>query len=161
MGLAVTIPIDRQLGPVRLDSVDLTLTAAGDGARLAATAVAGAVVGPLALSVDGLGVALDIVPGNGLLPDLSVSPVPPRGAGVGLAAPGVASGGGYLFLSPDTGEYSGVLDLALLGVGINAVGLIQPGQTKLTNAFSTAVSCGFHDHGDSANTGLQGRINIQ
>lgn len=44
---------------------------------------------------------------------------------------------------------------------INAVGLIQPGQTKLTNAFSTAVSCGFHDHGDSANTGLQGRINIQ
>ena len=44
---------------------------------------------------------------------------------------------------------------------INAVGLIQPGQTKLTNAFSTAVSCGFHDHADSANTGLQGRINIQ
>ena len=44
---------------------------------------------------------------------------------------------------------------------INAVGFIQPGQTKLTNAFSTAVSCGFHDHGDSANTGLQGRINVQ
>jgi plastocyanin len=44
---------------------------------------------------------------------------------------------------------------------MNAVGLIQPGQSKLTNSFSGATSCGFHDHGDSANTNLQGRINIQ
>ena len=44
---------------------------------------------------------------------------------------------------------------------INALGTLQPGQTKLTNAFSTGASCGFHDHGDPNNQNLQGRITVQ
>ena len=40
---------------------------------------------------------------------------------------------------------------------INAVGLLQPSQTKLTNALNTARTCGFHDHGLPDDTGLQGR----
>ncbi len=44
---------------------------------------------------------------------------------------------------------------------INAVGLMAPGQTKLTNALSTATNCGFHDHGDPDNTNLQGTITIK
>ncbi len=44
---------------------------------------------------------------------------------------------------------------------INALGSIAPGQTKLTDAFSTARSCGFHDHNDPGNAALQGTIRIQ
>src|SRR5262245_32009257 len=41
---------------------------------------------------------------------------------------------------------------------INAVDLLSPGQSKLTNALSKAVTCGFHDHADPNNTSLQGSI---
>jgi hypothetical protein len=44
---------------------------------------------------------------------------------------------------------------------INAVGLLQPGQSKLTNALSTARTCGLHDHMRDTDTNLQGRITIQ
>ncbi len=44
---------------------------------------------------------------------------------------------------------------------INAVGNLSPGQTKLTNAFTTARTCGFHDHGNPENTALQGSVTIR
>ena len=44
---------------------------------------------------------------------------------------------------------------------INAVGVLAAGQTKLTNAFTTAGSCGFHDHGDPNNANLKGGITIR
>ena len=45
---------------------------------------------------------------------------------------------------------------------INAVGLLQPGQTKITNALSTARTCGLHDHiARDTDANLQGRIMIQ
>ena len=44
---------------------------------------------------------------------------------------------------------------------MNAVGNIWPGQTKLTNAFTTARTCGFHDHDNPDNAALIGRIVIQ
>jgi plastocyanin len=44
---------------------------------------------------------------------------------------------------------------------MNAVGNIGNGQTKLTNAFTTARTCGFHDHDDPDNAQLRGSIVIQ
>lgn len=44
---------------------------------------------------------------------------------------------------------------------VNAVGTLATGQTKLTNAFTTARTCGFHDHNQPENSSLQGRIVIQ
>jgi plastocyanin len=44
---------------------------------------------------------------------------------------------------------------------MNALGNIQPGQNRQTNAFPTARSCGFHDHNDPDNRGLQGTVVIQ
>jgi plastocyanin len=41
------------------------------------------------------------------------------------------------------------------------VGLLQPGQSKTSFAFAGAGTCGYHDHNDSENRGLQGRIVIQ
>ena len=44
---------------------------------------------------------------------------------------------------------------------MNAVDLITAGQTKLTNAFTTSRTCGFHDHNDPTNANLQGTITIR
>jgi plastocyanin len=42
-----------------------------------------------------------------------------------------------------------------------AASSISPGQTKLTNAFPTARTCGFHDHLNPDVAALTGRIVIQ
>lgn len=41
------------------------------------------------------------------------------------------------------------------------VGLLQPGQSKTTFGFANSGSCGYHDHNDSGNTSLMGRIVVQ
>ena len=46
--------------------------------------------------------------------------------------------------------------------GIEAgLGVIAPGQTKVTHNFANAGSCGFHDHQDDTNVRFQGRIIVQ
>ena len=44
---------------------------------------------------------------------------------------------------------------------INAVGNMNNGQTKLTNALTTARTCSFHDHDDPDNGNMKGRIIIR
>lgn len=44
---------------------------------------------------------------------------------------------------------------------INDVGFLNPGQSRTTGNLTTVRTCGFHDHNDDQNTGLQGRIIIQ
>jgi plastocyanin len=44
---------------------------------------------------------------------------------------------------------------------MNAAGALSPGQTKLTNAFTVARTCGFHDHNNPDSAGLQGSIIIR
>ncbi len=44
---------------------------------------------------------------------------------------------------------------------INAVGNMNNGQTKLTNALTTARTCNFHDHDDPDNGNMKGRIIIR
>jgi hypothetical protein len=41
---------------------------------------------------------------------------------------------------------------------INQVGVLAPGQQRETGNFVQARTCGFHDHGEPNNTGLQGSI---
>jgi plastocyanin len=44
---------------------------------------------------------------------------------------------------------------------MNAAGNLAPGQTKLTNAFTAARTCGFHDHNNPDSGALQGSVVIQ
>ena len=44
---------------------------------------------------------------------------------------------------------------------INAVGFLNPGQSRQTENLNTARTCGFHDHGDPTNANLHGSIVIQ
>lgn len=40
------------------------------------------------------------------------------------------------------------------------VGFLAPGQSRTSGSFTTARTCGFHDHDAPGDTGLQGRIVI-
>lgn len=44
---------------------------------------------------------------------------------------------------------------------INAVGTLVAGQTKASDALTTARTCGYHDHNDAANANLKGTIVIR
>lgn len=44
---------------------------------------------------------------------------------------------------------------------INVVGNLSSGQSRLTNAFPSARTCGFHNHDDPDNANFKGRIVIQ
>jgi plastocyanin len=44
---------------------------------------------------------------------------------------------------------------------INRVGTLAAGQTQLTNAFTAARTCTFHDHREDTNANLKGTIRIQ
>jgi plastocyanin len=44
---------------------------------------------------------------------------------------------------------------------INALANIPAAQTRLTNAFTAAATCGFHDHNDPSNGSLQGTITVR
>ena len=44
---------------------------------------------------------------------------------------------------------------------INAVATLQPGQSRSTGNFTTARSCGFHDHANPNSAALQGTITIR
>ena len=44
---------------------------------------------------------------------------------------------------------------------INAVATLQPGQSRNTSSFTSARTCGFHDHINENNAALQGTITIR
>jgi plastocyanin len=44
---------------------------------------------------------------------------------------------------------------------INQAGFLSPGQSRQTGNLNTVRTCGFHDHENNSNTGLQGTITIQ
>lgn len=44
---------------------------------------------------------------------------------------------------------------------INSVGVLGPGASRQTAAFTRARTCGYHDHGQDTNTALQGSIVVR
>jgi len=80
---------------------------------------------PLSFTIDGLGVNIPVAVGDGGLgiDPSGVQPAMPSGIGVDLSLP-VLSGGGFL-ASTGPGGYGGVLDLDLIEITIQALGLFQ------------------------------------
>jgi hypothetical protein len=130
-GLAIDIPIDVELGPIKLQLLHLGFTVSPDGLTLEASGAVGAKLGPFALAVERMGTTAALTfpeAGGNLGPaDLDFAFKPPSGIGLALDA-GVVKGGGYLYLDPDKGEYAGILELSFGPVSIKAIGILT---TKL------------------------------
>lgn len=90
-------------------------------------------LGPVAMAFEGLGLGIEITfpstGGNLGVADLELAVQPPKGIGVRVDA-AVVSGGGYLYLDPDRGEFAGVLELSFpaMSLSLKAVGIFT---TKL------------------------------
>ena len=174
-GLAIDIPIDVELGPIKLQLLHLGFTISPDGLELEASGAVGAKLGPFALAVERMGTTAALTfpaTGGNLGPaDLDFAFKPPSGIGLALDA-GVVKGGGYLFLDPDKGEYAGILELSFGPVSIKAIGILttklpggEDGWALLLLVFGefTAVQLGFGFtlNGVGGIIGLQHGVSIE
>jgi plastocyanin len=100
------------------------------------------------------------------------SPTPaPGGATITITSSGVSPrtvtisvGSSVTFVNNDTRAHDMASDPHPVHTecpAINAVGFLQPGQSRTTGTLNTARTCGFHDHNRDTDTSLQGSIVIQ
>jgi hypothetical protein len=143
-GITLRVPINRTIGAVALDTLLLGADVRDGGASLVVTLTGGVILGPVAATVDQVGVKLALkksadASSPGLLGslDLAFGFKPPDGLGLSVDA-GPITGGGYLLFDPAHGRYAGVLQLTLPVVTITAIGLLdtrlpggQPGYSFL------------------------------
>lgn len=139
-GLSVTLPLHVSLGPVEVFDVTLAPGMSGDGASVETTASIRAALGPLTAVIEGIGARLGLTPGEpGEFP---IQPVagfrPPRGIGLSIES-GPVSGGGYLFIDVEKGEYAGALQLRIGEIGVTAVGLLNTRLPDGDDGFSLVV----------------------
>lgn len=114
----ITLPVHIDLELVNISMITLGLSVSGGNAGLIVALTGGVNLGPIAATVDKIGVKLLMsspaagTSGNlgGL--DFSFGFKPPDGLGIEIDA-GVVAGGGYILFNPDKGQYAGILDVAL------------------------------------------------
>lgn len=155
--LEIQIPIHLTIGPIGIDQLYLIVTIGGGDIPIELSTAISAKLGPLAASVDRLGIKATLsFPGEGgnLGPlNLGVGFKPPNGVGLAIDA-GVVKGGGYLYLDFEKGEYAGALELVISDfLALKAIGLIttknpdgSPGFSLLliiTAEFSPGLQLGY------------------
>jgi hypothetical protein len=139
-GLGTTIGVNATIGPFTVGSVHLELSAAGSGLALEASVTGSGTLGPVTASVDRIGATanLGFTPGNLGPAELDLNFKPPSGLGILIDA-GAVTGGGYISFDPVKGEYSGALELSLLGLAVKAVGVLDTRLPDGTPGFSFLI----------------------
>ena len=126
-GLEVELPVDLELGPVRVVSIHIGLEASPAGLALETLGSVTARLGPFALAIDRIGAetTLSFPDGGGNLgiADLSARFRRPEGIGLSLDA-SVVKGGGFLGINEEGTEYAGVLELSLGPISVKAIGIL-------------------------------------
>src|SRR5262245_8360160 len=131
LGLLATIPIQKMIGPVCLQSATAGLEVTTEGAALEASLTASAALGPLVIAIDRIGARLELLPANdshavARIGDLALAAgfKPPSGMCLAIDAADIVSGGGFLGWDVAAGRYWGVAELSALGVGVGAFGIL-------------------------------------
>lgn len=136
-GLEAVLGLQVNLGPLRVHSIVLALSAGQDGV-IEATAGASAAVnlGPLTASIDrvGLKTKMDFQPPF----DLDVSFRPPQGVGLSIDA-GAVTGGGFLSFNEQEQQYAGAVHLDFQGIALNAIGILTTRMPDGSQGFSLLI----------------------
>lgn len=139
--LEKTFTLGVSLGPLQIEAVTVGLRLSESGLAAEVTGALGIALGPVAASVEGLGLAARLTASAGGAGcagpyDLTLGFRPPRGLGIAVDA-GPVAGGGYLFFDPDRGQYAGVLQLEIQDtIAIKAVGLLSTRMPDGSEGFS-------------------------
>jgi hypothetical protein len=135
--LEIDLPLHLDLGPVTLPTLYLIGGADTTGITLEVSAALGVTLGPIAASVDRVGLLSTLSfpshGGNLGFANLALGFKPPNGLGLSIDA-GVIAGGGYISFDPSQGQYSGVISLTLLDtIGITVITVLD---TKMPDGSS-------------------------
>ena len=99
--LNVTLPINSKLGPIYLQSVHLGLDTEDRAFQIETSATGNLMLGPLLVTLERVGLDVDVVFGSGNPGLLGLSPnfKPPTSVGLAIDTQGI-SGGGFLRIDP-------------------------------------------------------------
>ena len=139
--LAIELSVHIDIGPVSIHSLQLTLAPAADRFDIGAGVSLSADLGPLKAAVDGIGLqaALQFKQGNLGPAQLDISFLPPKGVGLSVDA-GIVTGGGYLYIDADRGQYAGALELVFADfLSLHAIGLINTKMPDGSSGFSLLI----------------------
>lgn len=127
-GLRVSLPVPQiPSGPLKLQLIHLGIEPVDgdfDGIDAELSASFSIALGPFKGTVDRLGAIVRLRHLLAGSPSVEFGLKPPNGAGLSLDA-GVVTGGGYLYLDPDRGEYAGALELRMMAIGIKAIAILN------------------------------------
>ncbi|MGN6680860.1 MAG: DUF6603 domain-containing protein [Streptosporangiaceae bacterium] len=143
-GIEIAVPTHVSLGPIEITQLYIkAIIGAGGSIPVELSGAFSADLGPMQASVDRIGAlaTFSFPPGGGNLGplDLAFAFKPPNGIGLAVDA-GVVSGGGYLYIDTQRGEYAGVLELDLAGiVSVKAIGLITTRNPDGSSGFSLLI----------------------
>ena len=140
-GLEVSLATHIQLGPFRVDALQLGLKAADENLVLTTSVSGSLTLGPLTAVVDRIGLDTDLSFGSGNLGFIGLSPdfKPPNGIGLSIDT-GIVKGGGFLFFDFDKGEYAGALELSIQNtIQVAAIGIINTKFPDGTQGFSLLI----------------------
>jgi hypothetical protein len=156
-GLEVTLPLHVKLGPVSVETVRLLAKLINEDNKTSigfgSTASLGIVLGPVAVTLQDIGLQGDIAFDEKSRPVFSgLKFLPPTGAGLVVDAEGI-TGGGNLLYDDANKQYVGTLQLKFGEMGLQAIGLIttrmpdgSPGYSMLliiSVEFSPAIQLSF------------------
>ncbi|HKR15124.1 MAG TPA: DUF6603 domain-containing protein, partial [Pyrinomonadaceae bacterium] len=113
-GLTTTIPVSLSLGPLLLQSLSISAQGDQNGFTAEAGVAASVELGPVLLTIEGIGIKAVAEARSGNLGpiDVDIDFKPPTGAGLAIKAP-MITGGGSLRFDPQKGEYGGILELSI------------------------------------------------
>lgn len=141
MGLMLSIPLHKKLGPIAFNTLIVGL-ALGEragkepGFKLEASLSFGMDLGVMQASVDRIGLAGLVAFDDG---DVSLDFKPPNGVGIAIDA-GAVRGGGFLNFDFDRGEYSGGLEIDISGiVTVTALGIITTRMPDGSDGFAMVI----------------------
>lgn len=140
--LELVIPIHKNFGPVKLETIYLKLEIDGSEINTTIAVSAGAELGPIAISIERIGIKLpfafpersdwgDFGPIDFRLPCFK----PPNGAGLFIDTGGI-TGGGYVEFDNENKRYAGILALNFGDLGLVAIGLITTRMPDGSKGFS-------------------------
>jgi hypothetical protein len=134
-GLQVSLTLHVDVGPVRLEALNLAFGFEEAGFDVEASTNGALSIGPLTIAVERLGLLVNTSVGGGNLGLFDLSPrfKPPDGLGLAIDA-SVVVGGGFLRFDAQRQEYSGILQLEIAEkLAVKAIGLLMtrmPGGAK-------------------------------
>ncbi len=138
-GLSIVIPIQKQLGPLLIDTLHVEASAEVTGPRLDFSATLSGALGPACFSIDRVGAQVDFLTGDEGKPlRIEFAFKPPTGLGLTIDA-GVVVGGGFLLFDTSREEYAGALQLEAAGVQLSAIGLLTTRLPDGQDGFSLLV----------------------